>query len=129
MSVFERKASERFPEQRSWDHAIELHDNFVPKKGRIYPLPPKQQSSLDKWIKEQLQKGYIRLSKSPQAALFFFIEKKEATNLRPCQDYWYLNKHTKPNAYPLPLISDLMIKLKGSKYFTKLDLRWGYNNV
>ena len=36
---------------------------------------------------------------------------------------------TKPNAYPLPLITDLMITLKGSKYFTKLDIRWGYNNV
>src|SRR5258705_3317263 len=31
--------------------------------------------------------------------------------------------------YPLPLISDLMINLKGSKFFTKLDLQWGYNNV
>ena len=46
-----------------------------------------------------------------------------------CQDYRYLNEFTKPNAYPLPLILDLMIKLKGSKYFTKLDIRWGYNNV
>jgi hypothetical protein len=27
------------------------------------------------------------------------------------------------------LISDLMIMLKGSKFFTKLDIRWGYNNV
>ena len=35
----------------------------------------------------------------------------------------------KPNAYPLPLITDLMITLKGSKYFTKLDIRWGYNNI
>ena len=42
---------------------------------------------------------------------------------------WYINKFTKPNAYPLPLILDLMIKLKGLKYFTKLDLRWGYNDV
>ena len=46
-----------------------------------------------------------------------------------CQDYRYLNEFTKPNAYPLLLILDLMIKLKGSKYFTKLDIRWGYNNV
>jgi hypothetical protein len=57
------------------------------------------------------------------------VEKKDAKKLRPCQDYWYLNEFTKPNAYPLLLISDLMITLKGSKFFTKLDIRWGYNNV
>jgi hypothetical protein len=121
--VFEKKASERFPESRSWDHQI------VPKRGKIYPLSPKQQNTLDEWIKEHLEKEYIRPSKSPQASPFFFVEKKDKQNLRPCQDYRYLNEHTKPNAYPLPLISDLMIKLKGSKYFTKLDIRWGYNNV
>ena len=33
------------------------------------------------------------------------------------------------NAYPLPLISELMDKIQGAKYFTKLDMRWGYNNV
>ena len=32
-SVFEKEASKRFPERRHWDHAIELHDDFVPKKG------------------------------------------------------------------------------------------------
>ena len=31
--------------------------------------------------------------------------------------------------YPLPLISELLDKLKGAKYFTKLDVRWGYNNI
>ena len=58
-SVFEKEASEHFPERRHWDHVIKLCDKFVPKKGQIYPLLPKQQSSLDEWIKEQLQKGYI----------------------------------------------------------------------
>ena len=33
------------------------------------------------------------------------------------------------NNYPLPLISQLVDKLKGSQYFTKIDLQWGYNNV
>ena len=127
--VFEKKASERFPESRSWDHQIELREDFIPKRGKIYPLSPKQQNTLDEWIKEHLEKGYIRPSKSPQASPFFFVEKKEAQKLRPCQDYRYLNEYTKPNAYPLPLISDLMVKLKGSEYFTKLDIRWGYNNV
>ena len=72
---------------------------------------------------------YIQPSKSPQASPFFFVEKKDAKKLRPCQDYQYLNKYTKPNAYLLPLITDLMVTLKGSKYFTKLDIRWGYNNI
>ena len=40
-----------------------------------------------------------------------------------------MNDHTIKNAYPLPLISDLMDKLKGKKYFSKFDIRWGYNNV
>ncbi len=33
------------------------------------------------------------------------------------------------NRYPLPLISELMDKLRGAKYFSKLNVRWGYNNV
>ena len=33
------------------------------------------------------------------------------------------------NKYPLPLISELVNKLRGAKYFTALDVRWGYNNV
>jgi hypothetical protein len=126
--VFEKKASEWFPESRSWDHQIEVNEDFIPKRGKIYPLSPKQQNTLDEWIKEHLEKGYIWQSKSPQAAPFFFVEKKDK-QLQPCQDYRYLNSHTKPNTYPLPLITDLMLKLKGSQYFMKLDIRWGYNNV
>ena len=33
------------------------------------------------------------------------------------------------NSYFLPLISDILDKLKGAKYFTKLDVQWGYNNI
>jgi len=62
------------------------------------------------------------------ASPFFFVDKKDG-KLRPCQDYWALNEGTIKNAYPLPLISELIDKLKGAKYFTKLDVRWGYNNV
>jgi len=63
------------------------------------------------------------------ASPFFFVNKKEAGKLRPCQDYRYLNDWTIKNAYPLPLISEIIDKLKGAKYFTKLDVRWGYNNI
>ena len=36
---------------------------------------------------------------------------------------------TVKNKYPLPLISELINKLRGAKYFTKLDVQWGFNNV
>ena len=59
---------------------------------------------------------------------FFFVDKKDG-KLRPCQDYRYLNEHMIKNAYPLPLISELLDKLKGAQQFTTLDVQWGYNNV
>ncbi|KAI5116790.1 hypothetical protein M0805_000221 [Coniferiporia weirii] len=62
------------------------------------------------------------------ASPFFFVGKKDR-ELRACQDYRALNEGTIKNAYPLPLISELMDKLQGTKYFTKLDLRSGYNNI
>ena len=33
------------------------------------------------------------------------------------------------NRYPLPLISELVNQLRGTKFFTKLDIRWGYQNM
>jgi len=85
--VFQKKASEQFPESQSWDHQIELCEDFKPKRGKIYPLSPKQQNTLDEWIQEHLEKGYISPSKSPQSSPFFFVKKKEAQKLCPCQDY------------------------------------------
>ena len=62
------------------------------------------------------------------ASPFFFIKKKDGA-LRPVQDYRKLNDITIKNRYPLPLINELIDTLQNAKYFTKLDVRWGYNNV
>uniref|UniRef100_A0A0W0GA98 Reverse transcriptase domain-containing protein n=1 Tax=Moniliophthora roreri TaxID=221103 RepID=A0A0W0GA98_MONRR len=63
------------------------------------------------------------------ASPFFFVAKKEKGVLRPMQDYQELNEGMVKNAYLLPLISELLDKLKGVNVFTKLDLRNGYNNI
>src|SRR5271155_4927689 len=127
-SVFDEVEASRFPESRPWDHAIDLKDDFIPKDCPIYPLSLPEQGKLQEFIDDNLQKGYIRPSKSPMASPFFFVDKKDG-KLRPCQDYRTLNEGTIKNTYPLPLISELVDQLKGAKYFTKLDIRWGYNNV
>ena len=62
------------------------------------------------------------------AALVFFVKKKDG-KLRLVQDYRALNAMTVKNKYLLPLIPELIAKLHGAKYFTKLDVRWGFNNV
>jgi len=58
----------------------------------------------------------------------FFIKKKDSS-LWLVQDYCVLNTMTMKNRYPLPLISELIAQLHGAQYFTKLDVRWGFNNV
>ena len=58
----------------------------------------------------------------------FFIKKKDSS-LQLVQDYCMLNTVTVKNRYPLPLISKLVSQLRRAKYFTKLDVQWGFNNV
>ena len=111
LDIFSEEKAARFPEPRPWDHKIEMKDTFVPKSFKTYNLTPEEQVELDKFLKENLEKGYIRPSQSPMASPFFFVGKKDG-KLRPCQDYRYLNEHTIKNAYPLPLISELLDNLK-----------------
>jgi hypothetical protein len=95
---------------------------------KIYLLNPSEQKQLDEFLKEQLETGRIQPSKSPMASSFFFVKKKDGT-LRPVQDYQKINEMTIKNRYPLPLISELIDKLSEAKYFSKMDVRWGYNNI
>jgi len=62
------------------------------------------------------------------AALIFFIKKKDSS-LWLVQDYQALNSMMVKNKYPFPLISELISQLRGARYFTKLDVCWGFNNV
>src|SRR5712672_634918 len=76
--VFSEKAAQRFPESRIWDHAIKLKPGAPSTlPGKIYALSQLELQELAKFVKEHLAKGYIRPSKSPYAAPFFFIKKKD----------------------------------------------------
>ena len=126
--VFGKVESERMPTQKPWDHAINLRKDFVPRKGRIYPLSRTEKEEVQAFVESQLKKGYIRPSKSPQTSLVLFVPKKDEKR-RMVQDYQYVNKGTIKNSYPLPLISELIDNMGTKKVFTKMDLRWDYNNV
>ena len=116
------------PPSCPYDHKINLNETFKPKIGKVYSLSPKEQKVTKDFLDKNLRTGKICPSNSPQASPFFFVKKKDS-GLRPCQDDCYVNEHMVCNAYPLPLISDLIDKLQGAKIFTKFDVCWKYNNI
>jgi len=127
-SVFAKEDFNVLPEHRQWDHAIELIPGVEPKLSKVYLLSPVEQKELDSFLEENLRTGRIRPSKSPIAAPVFFIKKKDGS-LWLVQDYRALNSMMVKNKYSLLLISELVSQLRGARYFTKLDVRWGFNNV
>jgi len=81
LDIFNEKKADRFPEEQIWDHKIELKDGFVPNSFRNYNLTPIKQVELVKFLKENLEKGYIQPSQSPMASPFFFVSEKDVGKL------------------------------------------------
>jgi hypothetical protein len=129
--VFLRTNFDALPPYSEYDHTINLKDSFKPQHGKIYPLSPRKQVALDKFLEEHFATGRIRCSNSPQATPFFFTPKVEEVNapgidpgLHPIQDYHYLNAHTVRDYYPLSLLSEILQnpKFQTAKHFTVIDI-------
>jgi len=128
VKVFSDEEAQRLPKHQPWDHKIDLLPGQTMKKTSVYRLTPPKKLALQEYITDGLKQGTLRRSEAPDACSFFFIDKKDG-KLRPVQDYRPLNAITKKNAAPIPLIPELVDKLLGARFFTKLDICWGYNNV
>ena len=113
----------------TYDHPINLNESFVPEVGKVYSLTPEEQKVTKGFLEENVKSGKIQPSNSPQESSFFFVGKNE-NGPQPCQDYnMSTNIHKIKDTYPLPLVSNLIDKVKNAKVFTKFDVHWGYNNI
>lgn len=65
--MFEKAASDCFPKSKPWDHTIKLKSNFISMKYGVIPLSINEQAKMDKFITENLAKGYLRELNSPMA--------------------------------------------------------------
>ena len=128
MDVFSEKESNTLPLHGPHDHQIPIVDEKAPPFGPIYPLSRTELQVLSDYLKENLEKGFIRPSSSPAGAPILFVKKKDGS-LRLCVDYRGLNKITIKNRYPLPLINELLDRLAHARVFTKLDIRNAYNRI
>ena len=116
------------PPQREIEFKIDLYPGTEPISIAPYRMAPLELKELRKQLDQLLNTGFIRLSTSPWGAPVLFVKKHDET-LRLCTDYRRLNRVIVKNKYPLPRIDDLFDQLRGSKYYTKIDLRTGYHQL
>ena len=127
--LFNKKKFEKPLEKQEWDHEINLTEDVSKElNAKAYIITIKEDKVLNQWLDKQLKAGLIIELSLRYVVLCFYIPKKDEL-LWLVQDYRNLNQYMIKNKSLLPLIGEVMDKLKNTKYFNKLDLIWRYNNV
>jgi len=123
--VFSKSKAETLAPHHPYDLRIDLEKDSHPPVGTIYSLSKFEREALKEFIDENLINRFIRSMSSPHGAPVLFVKKKDGS-LRLCIDFHGLNKITKKDRYPLPLISDLLDSPRKARIYTKIDLRHAY---
>jgi len=127
-NVFSKSKVETLTPRHPYDLWIDLEKDSHPPVGTIYSLSKFKQEALKEFIDKNLTNGFICSMSSFYGALVLFIKKKDRS-LRLCVDFCGLNKITKKDRYPLPLISNLLDSPQKARIYTKIDLRHAYHLV
>ena len=128
LRAFDLATANILPPHRDCDHSIELKPGTTPPSGPLYNMSVEELQVLRKFLKDNLDKGFIRASTSPAASPVLFA-KKPGGGLRFCVDYWALNAIIIKNRYPFPLLQKTLSKLSTAKFFTKLDVIHAFNRI
>ena len=126
--VFPDKLPYGPPPKRVIDHEIETIPGEAPPHRSPSRLSSAELDEMRRQIDALLEQGWIRPSSSPYGAPILFILKKNG-KWRMCIDYRALNKITVKNRYPLPKVEELLDRLHGARYFTKIDLSSVYHQI
>ena len=126
--VFSKAKATTLAPHREYDLHINLEEGTSPPLGTVYSLSQTELGALRTFIDEHLSYSFIKQSTSTYRAPVLFIHKKDGS-LHLCINHRGLNKLTKKDCYPLPLISDLLDSPSKAKIYTKIDLCHAYHLV
>jgi hypothetical protein len=129
LSVFQDPLPSGLPPERDEGHSIPIEPGHPPPFRPVFRLSPLEYSELKKQVSAFLEAGILEPSKSPYGAPVMFVPKPNGRGLRLRVDYRALNAITVKNRYPIPRIDDLLDAVPGVKFFTSLDLTFGYHQV
>ena len=118
----------KLPSHQSYDHIIPLLSDKEPSKDPLYNMSRDELLVLQKYLKEHLFKGFIRVSSSSAASPVIFVKKPEG-DLWLCVNYCGLNNLTVKNHYPLPLIWETLNLMVFSVIFIKLNIIAAFNKL
>lgn len=129
LDVFDETACNAMPPHRDYDLAIDIvPGSILPKPSGLYPMSDADNKELRDWLDDMEAKGFIQKSKSPIAAPCFYVPKKDGKK-RLVMDWRKLNEITVKDQFPLPRTDETMDLLRGSKMFSRFDLRNRYNLI
>ena len=126
--VFSKAKADTLAPHQPYDLKIALEDGATPPQPPIYSLSNSELGTLHKFIDKHLNIAFIRPSSSSHGAPILFVKKKDGS-LRLCVDFRSLNKVTKKDRYPLPLIMDLLDAPWKARIYTKINLQHAYHLV
>ena len=109
-------------------HVIETIPGARPHKAKRYRMSPQQEEETNRQAEEMLQNGIIQPSNSPWAHNVILVKKRDGST-RFVIDYRPINEATVKDAYPMPNIREIVDKMKGSKFFCKMDMASAYWSV
>ena len=108
-------------------HDIKLSTS-EPIRSKGYPVPFRACDVMDSEIKEMLELGVIEKSVSPYSSPVVLVPKKDGS-VRFCIDFRKLNKVTEFDAEPMPNMEEVINRMSGNKFFTRMDCSKGYWQV
>ena len=127
LDIFNEKWASWFQDKQPWDHKIEMKLGFEPNCSKTTTWHQlNRMNSINSWRKIWKKDTYENLNHQWPHHFLCQKERWQTSALSGLPIFEWMDNQ---NAYPLPLISEIMDKLKGAKCFTKLNVWWGYNNI
>ena len=127
-NVFSKSKADMLAPHHPYDLQINLEEGASPPVGAVYSLSQSKLSALRRFLDEHVRIGFIQQSSSPHGAPVLFIHKKDGL-LRLCVDFRGLNRISKKDCYPLPIISNLLSTAGKARIYTTIDLHHTYHLV